>query len=157
MADYASYACLLVCLSPCQSAGELIYRTGGVLLRIIMFATTENDPCLARPGLHSAVLCSREDQPSNPAEEALLRSWWHLNYKRGKYGEGCWAHALEMQAKSQRREGKEDGVNREVTIHNLARLSLELNDLLRLSARSFVPLRAVRALISSAPWPPPIC
>ena len=48
MADYAYYVCLLVCLSPCQSAGELIYRTGGVLLRIIMFATTENDPCLAR-------------------------------------------------------------------------------------------------------------
>ena len=81
----------------------------------------------------SAVLpyYGREDQPSNPAEEALLRPWWHLNYKRGKYGE---AGPMPWKCKPCHIGGGGGGVNREVTIHNLARLSLELNDLLRLSS-----------------------
>ena len=84
MADYAYYA-LPVGLSFALPVGrgiDLSNRRG-----IITYHYVRDDRERSLPRSAGLPYYGREDQPSNPAEEALLRPWWHLNYKRGKYGE----------------------------------------------------------------------
>ena len=74
---------LLVCLSVGRS-GELIYRTGGVLLRIIMFAAAKNDPRTEESALCTkSTLCrgpTRRKKPSFASRFVMA----HPNYKRAR-------------------------------------------------------------------------